>query len=369
MHKILYLSPSVSLLGARRSLLVLLEGLNKNKYFPIVVCSKEGDLVEELKNRKIRTEILRFHGWRKLKNIQYIPSTIVSLVKLIKKEKISLIHCNEFWLNPYVILTAKMTKIPCITHIRTLIDKNKVRQYFLARADKLITVSDSIRKPLNGFSRISNKTITVYNGVDIRKFKPNSRGNKIRAEFNIPKEEVVVGTIGQLYPDKGQKTFLEAIAIVLAKKKLIRALIVGMAKKKKYEIELRKLAKNLNLQSKVIFTGFREDIPEILNAMDIFVLPSLKEGFSRSIIEAMAVSKPVIATSVGGNSEAIIDGVTGFIIPLNNPQILAERILELLDDRSKMQKMGEKGRERVEENFTAEHYVENIEKVYNEFLR
>ena len=127
--------------------------------------------------------------------------------------------------------------------------------------------------------------------------------------------------------------------------------------------------KNLNLQSKVIFTGFREDVPEILNAMDIFVLPSLKEGFSRSIIEAMAAGKPVIATSVGGNSEADVDGVTGFIIPPNTPQSLAERMIELLDDRNKMQNMGKKGRKRVEENFTAENYVENIEKIYNEILK
>lgn len=369
MYKILYLTPSATLLGARKSLLLLLEQLNKNKFTPIVVCSKDGDLVRELENRKIKTEILRFHGWRKLRNIKYIPSTVISLVKLIKKEKIELIHCNEFWLNPYGVISARITRIPCITHIRTSLDIKKVKNYLLAHSDKLITVSNETRRPIEKFPKIFKKTVTIYNGVDTGKFNPNIKSDEVRRELNIASDEIVVGVIGQLYPDKGQKTFIQAASIVLKKYPKTKFLIVGEAKKERYETQLRDVVDELGLQNEIIFTGKRNDIPQILSILDIFALPTLNEGFARVIIEAMACGKPVIATSVGGNSEAVINGITGFIIPMNSPYILAQKIMELTENESLRRKMGAMGRQRVVNNFSLEHYVGDIEKVYNEFLK
>ncbi len=370
MYKILYLSPSASLLGARKSLLVLLENLDKSKYLPIVVCpQKDGELVKILRGKGIKTEILRLRNWRKLRNIRFLPHIIYSLVKLIRKEKINLIHCNEFWVNPYGVIVAKITRLPCITHIRTSLNVKKIKNYLLAYSDKLITVSDATRKPFEEFPKIIRKTTTIYNGVDTKQFNPTIKGEDIRNKLNINQEDIVIGTIGQLYPDKGQKTFIEAASIVLKRYSKTRFLIVGDAKKERYKTQLENLVSELHLQDQIIFTGKRKDIPQILASIDIFTLPSLNEAFPRVIIEAMACGKPVIATSVGGNSEAVIDGASGFIIPVNSPDVLAQKIIELIEDKDKRQEMGRMGRKRVVNNFSLEYYVESIEKVYNKILK
>jgi len=370
LYKILYLTPSVNLLGARQSLLVLLENLDKNKYFPIVLCPREdGELVRILQEKGIRTEILRLRNWRKIRNIRFIPLLVYSLVKFIKKEKIELIHCNEFWVNPYGVISSKITRIPCITHIRTSLDVKKVKDYLLAYSDKLIAVSDMTRKPIEEFRQILKKTVTVYNGVDTKKFNPDIKCERLRKELHIESDEIVIGTIGQLYPDKGQKAFIQSAFIVLEKYPKAKFLIVGKAKKEKYKKQLQELVVKLGLQDKIIFTGKRDDIPQILSILDIFALSTLKEGFARVIIEAMACARPVIATRVGGNSEAVIDGRTGFIIPVNSPDILAQKTMELIENKDKRKQMGKVGRERVVNNFSLEHYVERIEKTYNEFLK
>ncbi|MDD5454558.1 MAG: glycosyltransferase family 4 protein [Candidatus Ratteibacteria bacterium] len=370
MYKILYLTPSVNLLGARRSLLILLENLDKNKYSPIVLCpARYGELVQALEEKKIKTEILRLRNWRKIRNARFIPFIIYSLVKFIKKEKIDIIHCNEFWVNPYGIIAAKITRIPCITHIRTSLNAKKIRDYLLAYSDKLIAVSGETRKPFKEFPGIFEKTAVVYNGVDIKQFNPDIKSDDFKKELNIVPGEIIVGTIGQLYPDKGQKTFIEAASIVLKIYPQTKFLIVGGAKKERYKTQLQDLVGKLGIQDKIIFTGRREDIPGIISNFDIFALPTLNEGFARVIIEAMACGKPIIATSVGGNSEAVVDGETGLIIPINSPSVLAQKIIELIEDESRRKKMGNRGRERVTNNFSLEHYVEGIEKIYNEFLK
>ena len=370
MHKILYLTPSVSLLGARRSLAALLENIDKNKYFPIALCpKKDGELISLLKEKGIRIEVLRLRSWRKIRNIRFMPFLIYSLVRLIIKEKIELIHCNEFWLNPYGVIAAKIARIPCITHVRTSLSEKKVKNYLFAYSDKILSVSNEARKSIRKYPDIFRKTVVIYNGVDTDKFNPFINGDDIKKEFGIVSDEIVIGIIGQLYSNKGQKTFIEAAHIVLKKYPKTKFLIVGGAKKKIYKARLIKLIDNLNLRGKIIFTGRRDDIPQILSILDIFALPTLNEGFARVIIEAMACAKPVIATSVGGNNEAVIDGKTGFIIPMNSPDILAQKIIELIENENLRKKMGTMGRKRVVDNFTLKHYVDDVEKIYHEILK
>ena len=137
-----------------------------------------------------------------------------------------------------------------------------------------------------------------------------------------------------------------------------------------YREKLEELSKNLGLSGTIVFTGFREDIPRIMNMLDIVVLPSTThlEGLSRVIIEAMASSKPVIATNSGGNPEAVEDGATGLLVPPEDPNKLAESILTLIKDKTKRNQMGEAGRKRAEKLFNIEKNVFRIEKVYEELL-
>jgi glycosyltransferase involved in cell wall biosynthesis len=137
-----------------------------------------------------------------------------------------------------------------------------------------------------------------------------------------------------------------------------------------YREKLEELSKNLGLSGTIVFTGFREDIPRIMNMLDIVVLSSTThlEGLSRVIIEAMASSKPVIATNSGGNPEAVEDGATGLLVPPEDPNRLAKSILILIKDKTKRNQMGEAGRKRAEKLFNIEKNVFRIEKVYEELL-
>jgi glycosyltransferase involved in cell wall biosynthesis len=360
----------VSLLGARRSLVALLENIDKNRYSPVVLCpKKDGELVSLLKEKGIRTEILRLRNWRKIRNIRFMPFLIYSLVRLIRKEKIELIHCNEFWLNPYGVISAKIARIPCISHVRTSLSRKKIKDYLLAYSDKIISVSEATRKPIKEYPGVFRKTAVIYNGVDTEKFNTHIKSDDIKREFGIASDETVIGTIGQLYPDKGQEVFLRAASVILKTHPKTKFFVVGEAKKERYEKQLLKITAEFKLQNQVIFAGKREDISKVLSSFDIFALPTLNEGFARVIIEAMACGKPVITTPVGGNREAVMDGKTGFIIPVNSADELARKIVELIDDKEKRIEMGKLGRERVVNHFSLEQYVKNMEGIYKEVLK
>jgi len=205
--------------------------------------------------------------------------------------------------------------------------------------------------------------------VDLAEFAPQQPDRKLREEFIIEEGWTLVGTLGQLIPGKGQDVLLKAAAQVLKKVPEVKFMIVGDGSPS-YIKNLEDLSKDLGLSGKVLFTGFREDIPRIMSTLDIVVLPSTThlEGLSRVIIEAMASSKPVIATNSGGNPEAIVDGATGILVLPEDPSSLAESILDLIKDETKRNRMGEAGRKRAEKLFRIEMNVSRIEKVYEELL-
>ncbi len=136
----------------------------------------------------------------------------------------------------------------------------------------------------------------------------------------------------------------------------------------KYRLSLQEKVKDLELSPHIFFVGFYEDVPQILRCLDIFSLPSLTEGFNRSLLEAMACGLPVVATAVGGNVEIVQDGVNGLLVPPSNPGALASAITELLKDKEKARKMGLEGKLLVKENFSIDINVRKIEKLYLQIL-
>jgi glycosyltransferase involved in cell wall biosynthesis len=144
-------------------------------------------------------------------------------------------------------------------------------------------------------------------------------------------------------------------------------LIVGNGNEK-YRLYLQRKINELKLSSNIIFTGFYEDVPQILNCMNIYSLPSFSEGFNRSLLEAMACGLPVIATSVGGNMEVVQDGVNGLLVPSGNPVRLAVAITELLKDKEKARRMGLAGRKLVKEKFSIVKNATRIESIYKEMI-
>jgi len=378
MQNILYLSSSGELKGGgQRSLLLLLERLNRGRFNPFLLCQSDGELVEEARKLQIETSVVPFPSLKKLSLF-----TIIKLVRFIKEKRIDLLHTdgprNTFYggmavklhphQSPHLLSSPSRgeegkergRRIPLVWHVRVATPDKYLDPFLPSLCTRMITVCKGANSRFS--QRARNKIITIYNGIDIEEFNPEIP-SKIRDEFHIEKDTILIGTIGRLSLEKGQKELIEAAKEILLEFPGLKFLIAGEGKKE-YKNNLIKFANGYRMEKNIIFTGFREDIPEIMKGLDIFVLPSHSEGLSRTILEAMASAKPVIATEVGGNPEAIEDGVTGILVPAKEPDKLAEAILKLVKDREKREEMGIAGRERAEKLFSIEENVRKIEELY-----
>jgi glycosyltransferase involved in cell wall biosynthesis len=255
--------------------------------------------------------------------------------------------------------------------VRDLIEKGWLKwalrcmgRYF---PDKIITNSSAVGSIFPGNKRKE----TIYNGIDLSHFRPGINGKKIRSEFKVGRDTKLIGTIGHLAPLKGYEELTDAMVELVREGCNVKLAIVGEAiyqNSNSYKQRLLSLVYSKGLKDRVIFAGFREDIPELLASFDIFVLPSRSEGFGRVNLEAMAMGKPVISTSVGGIPEVVLDGVTGILVPPENSGDLAHAIIRVFNDSQLGKSMGNAGRRRVEEHFTLLAHVQRIEEIYGEIL-
>ncbi|RYD02072.1 hypothetical protein N752_26850 [Desulforamulus aquiferis] len=204
---------------------------------------------------------------------------------------------------------------------------------FLARfTDRIITVSDALKQELIEREGLQGKHITtIYNGIDVSRFETKNDLMTIRKSMDIPELGPVIGTIARLASQKGLSYFLKAASLL--KDYQVNFLIVGDGPLME---ALQKEAVDLGIQNRVTFAGRREDIPEIMSIIDIFVLPSITEGLPLTILEAMAAGKPVVATQVGGIPEAIVQGKTGLMVPPKDPEALAVSLAGLLGERERI---------------------------------
>lgn len=236
-------------------------------------------------------------------------------------------------------------------------------------ADAYITNSNSgkcfhISKGFDG-----RRFFVISNGIDIevRKGIEQNRKVELYKELKIPPRSFVIGIVARIDPMKDHKTFLKAARIVHKEYPEAVFLIVGGGAPLLMD-ELRRLTKGLGIEENVIFTGMRDDVPELLQIIDIVCSSSYGEGFSNSIAEAMAAGKPVVATDVGDMAEVVKDGECGYIVPAKHPEEFAKRIIELLSDEEMRKTMGAKGRERIEKSYSIESMVKKTEQVYQALL-
>lgn len=190
-------------------------------------------------------------------------------------------------------------------------------------------------------------------------------GKDVRREFGIRPEERLVGTVGELVEAKGQRHLIEAASLILNEIPGTKFMIVGGGR---LEADLKSHASRLGVADSVIFTGFRDDIGDCLDAFDVFVLPSNMEGLNNSIVEAMMMGKPVAAANVGGIPEIVRHGETGLLVPPGEPAMLAEAVMELLNSPEKASAMASAGRDFAMENLTADKMIESTISIYKNLL-
>ena len=227
---------------------------------------------------------------------------------------------------------------------------------------RLVTVSASVRETMLACGVAPDKVEVIHHGTDVEAFaQTTAPARAIRRELGIPDDSLTVGVAGRLAPEKGHLVLLEAAAR-LGDRYPLRFVIVGDGP---FESDIRAKVKSLGLEDRVVFTGFRPDVNNVIGALDVMTLPSTwKEPCAAVVQQAMALCKPVVGTRAGGTPEMIVDGETGFLVPPGDADALAEAVARLAGDAFLRKRLGTAGRERVEELFSLSVMTDKIEALY-----
>ncbi|MGC9318101.1 MAG: glycosyltransferase family 4 protein [Armatimonadota bacterium] len=263
-------------------------------------------------------------------------------------------------------------RMPLVWHARDLQAPERAVRWMVARATRIAAISTCVADRIIDAARDARrKTTLIYNGVDTVLFRPERPPEEVREGLGIPGDALLVGTVGQLVPWKRQDLFLEAAARILAHRPRAWFAIVGadlFGEHAEYGTKLRRLAHDLGLQSRAVFTGYREDIASVMAALDLLLHPAQDEPLGRAVMEAMSLGVPCVAADSCGPREIIEDGVSGILVPSGDAEAMAARSLELLRREGGPERMGEAARRRIDEMFSAERMARLTEDLYEEAL-
>jgi glycosyltransferase involved in cell wall biosynthesis len=257
---------------------------------------------------------------------------------------------------PGVISTIHSSRIRCVE------DRQTLRQ-LTPLMDRLIVVSKAIERKIREEGRYGAPVSLIYNGVDLQRYNHQQPCCTFREEFGIPEGVPVVGVVARLEAEKGHRTLIDAWPVVLASHPAAWLLVVGEGSERN---SLEAQAASLGISDRVVFTGRREDVPAVTAALDVAVLPSYREAQGLSVLEAMALSRPVIASNVGGIPEMIEEGVSGLMVPPGDCDALAGAIVRLLSDHPLADMLAKRGHDLVHERFCIELMTSSIESLYDE---
>lgn len=380
--KILLINNSADIYGASRSLLRLACRLQQLGHDPLVLLPAPGPLDGRLHAAGIRTVIspsLRvitrpvLSSWRLVPWLAgFLPSTL-QLAHLIKQEQVDIAHTNTGVIVSSA-LAARFAGCPHVWHIRDWFQEfgplwKPYSRYILANADRVLCVS----KAIAGQFPNSEKLEVLNNGFALGEFPEiiDTERSAARKAWGVPPDKLVVGTVGRIkFKRKGQEFLLQAAGLLRNRGIDVTCLLAGgpAPGAEDHIAQMKQLAEKLSVQA--IFTGELPDARSAYAAMDIFVLPSAQpEPFGGVVMEAMALGLPVIGTSIGGTTEQVADGETGFLVPPADPEAMAAAIAKLAADPDCRSRMGEKGRQRVGEEFNILTMTDRIVSVYQRLAR
>lgn len=316
----------------------------------------------------------------------YHPRTFLQQLRFanhLRAHRIQIVHSYNFYANMFAIPAAKIARTPVV--LASIRDRGvyltpaqkHVQKLVCGMADRILVNADSIRDWLLEQDYDDRKIVVLKNGVDLSQFDQGPEG-AIRRELGIPRQAPVVTMIARLDPQKGFEEFVRAAAEIHRSHPDARFLIVGtllryrdgeFAEDNTYRDSLLRLAESLGVDHRLVFTGYRQDIPQILMDTDISVLPSHSEGLSNSLLESLAAGVPTVATEVGGNPELIADGENGLLIPVKSAESLASACRRILDDPALARRLGGNARATAAEKFSLERMTDDTVALYHGALQ
>ncbi len=362
--KILYVhSSGDNLAGSEMVLLGMLESFHR-KYRLEVLLPKNGVFFDRLNQLGVMTHIADLPIFCRKHPLRFLK-TIWNFLIVLLKIKPDLIHTTSASSIQYAYPVTRLLRIPLICHIQTSYDADDLRRFFPHRADRLILISDTLRRAFPQHCR--KKISVVYNAVKVPPIDKQAARSRIDAEFGLPSNASVVGMVGQIIHRKGIDVFIKAVAALSETTDNVNILMVGNDQNE-YALRMKEMAEKLGIGNKMIWSGFRFETQELMAGMDVLVVPSRNEAFGLVAAEALAVGTPVIAARTGGLVEIVDDGFNGFLIPSEDHRELSRRLGFLLANPAIATDMGDKGREKIIERFSGSEHETKIEAIYRTLL-
>ncbi len=362
---ILYVESTKAMGGQELATLRYTQGLSKRGHRIVLVIQPDSPLRERVSRMDMIVEPVR------MSKASFIRA-VLDLVRIINRYQMDIVQSNsslDSWLLSVAVRLARRRPLFIrVRHISTPLKRSISTRLLYQRLFDIVIVTggELARKGLverDGLKE--NRVVAIPIGYDQSMFKSQSSYRDLRKELGLLENHLLVGIIAYLRHYKGHRTLIEAAETVCQQISNVTFIIVGEGPE---EANLKAFIHEKGLDKRVILLGYRDDLLDIYQSLDLFVHPSLEaETLPQSILQAMAMGKPVVSTPVGSIPEAVINGVNGFVVPIKDSSALAEKALQLLRDREVMKRMGQKGQE-IASRYTVEHGLDRLEAMYFESI-
>jgi len=360
--------------GTERHLMSLMEGLDHSRFALEFGCLRRvGEFLPQIEARGIPIHefpVRHVYGGRAL--VQQ-----ARFVRHLRRRGVNIVHTFGFYANLFGIVAARLAGTPLViasirdTGYHLTRRQQRVQRLACRLAHHVLVNADAVKRWLVEGGYDGRRISVIRNGLNAERFAAAGGDATLRRELGVPDGAPLVTMVSRLNPLKGVDDFLVAVARVADRFEHARFLIIGdngTSDGSDYRAELERRVVRLGLDGRVIFTGFRLDVPQLLAETAVSVHPSHSEGLPNAVLEAMAAGAPVVATRVGGSPELVADGVTGFLVPPQDPAALAKAIEELLAEPGRARRLGQAGRQRVIEEFSVQRMVRDTERLYASLL-
>jgi len=378
-YNILYLNHVAALGGAEWSLLELLRNLDRDRFNP-VLAMRAGDQLPIVAPAYAATPVVAvpIHRLKKTRNpflfgleMMYLLRSLPTLLRLLQRHKIDLIHANSTTAQVYALPAARLAGIPVVWHCRDLVPLGLPGKILCRHTTRILAISAAVKEHLLEYGPPPALVEVIYNGLDIDRFCEHGQREMFRQSYGYSPATFLIGMAGHLVPWKKHRLFLEAAARIAAELPAARFIIAGgdlFQDHPGYRSELQALAGTMGIQDKVTFTGYLADIVPFLEGLDLLLHPASHEPFGRIVAEAMALGKPVVAIDAAGPKEIIANGIDGLLVPADAPDALAAAVLKLAVNPAQCSAIGAAARERIRQNFASPIMANRIAALYTELL-
>ncbi len=374
MTKVLFIAHYSGIGGAETNLLNIMRFASQGNFQPVgVLVPRRGPLSDAFEELGFPVGVVHYHALRWPNPLRYLQ-TLWTLRSWVKKTQADVIHLNHQWLIEFAVRAGQLTGCPVVCHVRNLLSEAEIQglQPWLAEAEAIVGVSHAVVDRLLTSGVPRNKVHLIHDGIEMDKLAAVYPAGAFRQELRLSPSVRLVGVVGRVVPEKGIEDFVEAAATVLKRTSNVRFVVVGDDAESGSYIEfLKNRAAALGVESHINFTGFRRDVPAILQDLDLVVLPSrsdMPEGLPNSVLEALAAGRIVVATRNSGVPEVVHDGVNGLLLDCDDVPALAEAMERALTlpEQGRLW-MQEAARQSVQDR-TIENQVRQLGELYRYVL-